>query len=162
MNLLEGETVFLGKPIFSPTLIPILHRSTPRCIQEPFMVNGTAYHVTCLAFSQPYGVVFTESLSDELVEKVGPLLAKHTLFPKGATIVFAQKTGENSLRIRIWDKQAGEILYSLEGAAAACVGGILVHLLHGTKGEVIMKEQAVLIVWNRETQEVEGIVPTIE
>ncbi len=154
MKMALREPLSLGKPVFSPTLIPVLHSSTPRCIDEPFMVKGVAYHVTCLSFGHPYGVVFTEEAESAPVETIGPLLASHLLFPKGADIVFAQVADKHTLKLRFWKKGEGECDASPQAAGAGLVAAVMLHKLNTCEADVIMQAQSYHAQWHRDTEEV--------
>ena len=41
-----NNTISLGKPITAPCLIPVEHKATPNCFNQPFMINGECYKVT--------------------------------------------------------------------------------------------------------------------
>ena len=115
----------LGKPITAPVLIPVIHSSTPKCINDPFMVDGECWKVTALAFNSPHGVVFVDDVTAVDVAKIGSALGTHKLFPKGASIVFAEVSDNNTLKARVWQYGFGEVEYSDEAAGAAAVAAMM-------------------------------------
>lgn len=158
MNLMNEASVFLGKPITSPALISVRHTSSPSCVNEPFMVNGDIYFVTCLSFKNPHGVVFVEDLSNTDVAAVGPTLEAHPRFPAGANIVFAQVLENGSLAVRLWQKGVGEVDFSPEGACVAGAAAIMLQRVLDHEVNVNMGGRSYTVKWDR----VEDIVALIE
>lgn len=154
MQMMYKQPVTLGKPIVAPSLIPVLHRATPACINEPFMADGRPYRMTCLSFSQPYGVVFTEDVEGVNLEEIGPLLEKHPRFPQGASIVFVQVCADYSLKARLWQRNEEEQPYSLEAACAALVAAGMNQKLNDRQADVKMGGRRFHVGWDRATEQV--------
>lgn len=120
MLLKNNVTARFGNPITIPVLIPVEHRSTPMCIDNPFMVNGECYRVTAMSFETPHGAVFTDDLNSVNVPSLGQSLGTHPLFPRGASIVFIRVLDRENIEARLWQYDKGETAYTPE---AACVAG---------------------------------------
>lgn len=122
-------TVSLGKPVTIPVLVPVEHKSTPTCINDPFMVDGECYRVTAMSFGSPHGAVIVDDADSVDVPKVGSALGTHILFPKGASIVFIQVIDTRNLKARLWQRGKGETSFTPE---AACVAGTAAKMLQKT------------------------------
>lgn len=121
-----GKELSFGNPVTVPVLIPVEHKSTPACINDPFMVNGKSYGVTAMSFGSPHGAVFVENTDDVDVPSLGSALGNHALFPKGASIVFIQVLDKEHIKARLWQRGEGETPFTPE---AVCVAGTAAMML---------------------------------
>jgi diaminopimelate epimerase len=128
----------MGTPTLDRSKIPMRGKGT--CINEDLQVNGEQYRATCLSVGNPHCVIFVDALDNFLVERVGPKIENHSLFPKRTNVAFAQVLNRNELKVRVWERGCGETLACGTGACAAVVAGNLlrkvgnkvrVHLLGG-------------------------------
>jgi len=116
----ENSAVTFSCPVLTPYLIPVIHNSTPSCINYPFMVEGDAYHLTCFSLNQkPYGALIADNIDAIDIALQGKALCKHPLFPMGADIVFVEIGHNGFLKARLYDKDNGETGFSQQGACAA-------------------------------------------
>jgi diaminopimelate epimerase len=130
--------VDMGVPMLERGKIPMLGNGT--CINEDLQVNGEAYKVTCLSVGNPHCVIFVGAVDDFPVQRVGPKIENHRLFPKRTNVEFAQILSETEVKVRVWERGCGETLACGTGACAAVAAGnllkklgskVLVHLLGG-------------------------------
>lgn len=147
MTLTKNNYVSMGKPIKSPCLIPVKHDSTPNCINEPFMVDGEFYKVTCVSFGTPHGVVFTEDVESIDIEHVGASLEMHPLFPEGASIIFVQTLNRQRLKARLWQRGQGKIPYTSEAVCVAMTAAKMLQKIE-TETEVLMGDKNFNVLWN--------------
>lgn len=79
-----------------------------------------------VSMGNPHAVAFLES--DEVEEldlyKVGPLVERDPTFPGGTNVEFAHVRGANEVRMRIWERGAGETLASGSGSCAVVAAAI--------------------------------------
>ena len=141
--------VALGKPITIPVLVPVLHASTPTCINDPFMVDGECYKVTALSFGTPHGAVFVDDLDNFDVAALGPALGTHVLFPKGASIVFMELLDRENIKARIWQRGEGEVPFTAEAAGAAATAAMMCQKVLFSEANVIMGECTFRVKWDR-------------
>jgi diaminopimelate epimerase len=134
----KSVRVDMGTPALERSKIPMLGQGTS--VNEDLQVNGETYKVTCLSVGNPHCVIFVDALDDFPVQRVGPKIENHRLFPKKTNVEFVQVLGENELKVRVWERGCGETLACGTGACAAVVAGNLlkkvgskvrVHLLGG-------------------------------
>jgi diaminopimelate epimerase len=154
MKTTINRTVSLGKPVMVPCLIPVEHKSTPSCVNDPFMINGECYKVTAMSFESPHGTVLVDDIDAVNVQETGLVLGTHRLFPKGANIVFVQILDSETLKARIWHLEKGETDFTAE---AACVSGVTAMMLHKIlkdKVNVCMGDNVFQVEWNRGKNEV--------
>lgn len=116
---MQTNYISLGKPITIPVLIPVHHKSTPKCINSPFMVNGEAYSVTAMSLGTTYGAVMVDDINQINITAVGHALSTHPLFPEGANIVFIQMLDKSNFKARLFVRGAGEAISSPEAAGVA-------------------------------------------
>ena len=137
-NTVTSVMVDMGTPTLDRSNIPMLGQGT--CINEDLQVNGEHYKVTCLSVGNPHCVIFVGALDDFPVERVGPKIENHSLFPKRTNVEFVQVLNRNELKVRVWERGCGETLACGTGACAAVAAGNLfrkvgnkvrVHLLGG-------------------------------
>ena len=140
MRTTNNTTVLLGKPITAPCLIPVLHASTPSCINDPFMVNGKEYKVTALSFGTPHGAVIVDDVESVDVPSLGYSLGTHALFPKGASIVFIEVIDKETIKARLW-QHGGDAAFTSE---AVCVAGTVSMMLQ----KIMMHKATVLMGGN--------------
>ena len=136
----------MGKPIKAPCLIPVEHKSTPNCINEPFMVNGEPYKVTCLSFGTPHGVVFFDDVDNTNISAIGGALEKHPLFPKGASIVFVQIVDKTQIKTRLWERGKGETPYTPEAVCVAMTAAKMLEKVNENV-DVFMGENKFNVNW---------------
>ena len=137
-NTVTSVMVDMGTPTLDRSNIPMLGQGT--CINEDLQVNGEKFKVTCLSVGNPHCVIFVGALDDFPVERVGPKIENHSLFPKRTNVEFVQVLNRNELKVRVWERGCGETLACGTGACAAVAAGNLlrkvgnkvrVHLLGG-------------------------------
>jgi diaminopimelate epimerase len=137
-GVVQSVMVDMGMPVLERSKIPMVGQGT--FINEELQVDGEAYKATCLSVGNPHCVIFVDSLDDFPVERVGPKIESHQLFPKRTNVEFAQVLGENEVKLRVWERGCGETLACGTGACATVVAGnlleklggkVLVHLLGG-------------------------------
>ena len=147
MRLQDDSYISMGKPIKAPCLIPVEHKSTPNCINEPFMVNGKSYKVTCLSFGTPHGIVFFEDIENADISGIGKSLEKHPLFPEGASIVFVQILCKTQIKARLWERGKGLVSYTNEAVCAAMTAAKMLHKV-SENVDVFMGENKFNVNWD--------------
>lgn len=86
----------------------------------PLSLGGLADPVA-VNMGNPHAVFFVDDVAAIPIEALGPQLEHDPLFPEQANIGIAQVTGENTLRLRVWERGAGLTLACGSGACAAAV-----------------------------------------
>jgi diaminopimelate epimerase len=123
----------LGEPHFEPERVPVLAEGSP-VMNLPLDTPEGVIHVTSLSTGSTHSVVFTDSLpDDERFLRDSPFIEKHPLFPQRTSVLWTVVESPSRLRVRIWERGAGETLACGTGACAAAVAA----QLHGLAGESV-------------------------
>lgn len=107
----------IGPAITDPKCVPLDLSLHPGALidEEVCGFVGTAVNTGTTHF-----ITLVEELpSDEEFFFVGPLIEQSALFPERTSVIFAQRTGDSSLKIRIWERGVGETLGCGTGSSAA-------------------------------------------
>jgi len=88
-------------------------------------VGGRDYSITCVSMGNPHAVVFCETIDEMPLAEIGPLFELNVLFPERVNTEFVQILGHNHLKMRVWERGAGETLACGTGASAAAVAAVL-------------------------------------
>lgn len=131
----EQVTVAMGEPILQADQIPV-HSQFTRVIDEPIVINHMNYHITAVSMGNPHAVVFVKRVEGIDIGNLGPAFEYYGRFPRRVNTEFAEVIDKKTLRIRVWERGAGETLACGTGACAAVVASVLNHL---TEREVTVK-----------------------
>jgi diaminopimelate epimerase len=115
-------TVNMGAPIFDPALVPF-EGGTGK-VTELLEVAGETLKISALSMGNPHAVQVVEDIENAPVEKLGPLIEHHPRFAKRVNAGFMQVMDRNNIRLRVYERGAGETLSCGTGACAAVVAGI--------------------------------------
>ena len=111
LNVKDGEVqtvrVNMGSPELVPKNIPI-DSNLDRFISEDVEVDGKVYKVTGVSMGNPHAVTFIDDTDSLEIEKIGPKFETHKLFPKKINTEFAQIVDRNTIKMRVWERGAGE------------------------------------------------------
>lgn len=86
-------------------------------------------NVAIVSMGNPHAVQLVDDVDAADVERIGPLVAKHARFPRGVNAGFLQIVNRSQVRLRVYERGAGETLACGTGACAAVVAGIRQGLL---------------------------------
>ncbi len=115
--------VNMGKAILTAKEIPVIC-DTPQMINQPLVVDGNEYRVTCVSMGNPHCVLFGEDPYNIPLEQVGPKFENHVNFPERINTEFIQVLGKNRLKMRVWERGSGETWACGTGACAAVVAAV--------------------------------------
>lgn len=77
-----------------------------------------------VSMGNPHCVFFVEDASAAPVEKIGPMIEWHPLFPERCNVGFAEVRGPDRIRLRVWERGAGLTKACGTGACAALVAAV--------------------------------------
>lgn len=120
----ESVTVDMGKPILESEFIPVKF-DKHQVINEPVMIGGAEYRITCISMGNPHAVVFVPELSTFDLRHIGPLFENHPMFPEGVNTEFIELIDHSTIRMRVWERGSGETLACGTGACASAMACIL-------------------------------------
>lgn len=124
-NKVEKVRVNMGKPRLGRAEIPMLGAAGEQVVSQPLNILHTTFHITCASMGNPHCVIFVDDVEKFQVEKYGPLIENHELFPRRTNVEFVQVISRTEVRQRTWERGAGETLACGTGASAVCVAGAL-------------------------------------
>jgi diaminopimelate epimerase len=129
----DGQvTVDMGKPLFDPERVPFDVRGLQPVLagkRWPLDLAGREAAVAVLSMGNPHAVQTVADVDSAPVTTEGPLIERHPRFPQRANAGYMQVLGRTRIRLRVWERGAGETLACGTGACAAVVAGIREGLL---------------------------------
>ena len=124
----DGEvTVNMGVPEFEPNKIPFKAKQK----EKTYIMRAGDNTLFCGAVSMgnPHVVTVVDDVDTAEVETLGPLLESHERFPERVNAGFMQVMSRDHIRLRVYERGAGETQACGSGACAAVAVGILQGLL---------------------------------
>src|SRR5207249_856924 len=116
--------VDMGEPAFARRLIPMTGAPEAEVVHEPIQVDGAKLDVTCLSVGNPHCVTFVEDVERFPVERLGPLVESHAVFPRRTNVEFVQVVSPRELRVRVWERGVRETLACGSGACASVIAAV--------------------------------------
>ena len=116
-------TVDMGVPVLTPAEVPFVSDSDAWV--QPLDVAGTPVAITAVSMGNPHAVQVVADVDTAPVAEQGPLIEHHPRFPARVNAGFLQVVDEHHVRLRVFERGAGETLACGTGACAAVVAGIL-------------------------------------
>lgn len=156
LNVEEGKVktvrVDMGEPILDPKLIPVVAESKPVTNLE-IKVEERKFLFTCVSMGNPHAITAIKDTKNFDVEKYGKVLEVDEHFPKRCNIEFIEILDKEHIKMRVWERGAGETLACGTGACAVAVA---CHLNGKTqrKVEVELLGGTLEIEWNKEDNHV--------
>ena len=144
-------TVDMGPPIFEPARIPYLSDST--AVVQALPLGQSTVLITALSMGNPHAVQVVADVDRAPVAEQGPLIEHHARFPARVNAGFMQVLDAGHIRLRVFERGAGETLACGTGACAAVVAGIQRGLLCSPV-EVETRGGVLVIAWAGEGQPV--------
>ena len=120
-------TVDMGVPELAPAKVPFLSASD--AVVQPLQVGALTLAITALSMGNPHAVQVVADVDGAAVAEQGPLIECHARFPARVNAGFMQVVGPHEVRLRVFERGAGETLACGTGACAAVVAGMLRGLL---------------------------------
>jgi diaminopimelate epimerase len=119
----DGEvSVDMGVPRFRPDEIPFQDGSD--AVIQSLEVAGTRLAISVVSMGNPHAVQVVPDVEAAPVAALGPLIENHPRFPRRVNAGFMQIVDRQAIRLRVWERGAGETLACGTGACAAVVAGI--------------------------------------
>jgi diaminopimelate epimerase len=120
-------TVDMGRPQFDPERVPFDARGlqpVSRGKRWPLELPGREAKVAVLSMGNPHAVQTVADVDSAPVTTEGPLIERHPRFPRRVNAGYMQVLSRARIRLRVWERGAGETLACGTGACAAVVAGI--------------------------------------
>ena len=144
--------VDMGLPILPPSKVPTtLRASDPDApvLDAELEVEGETFRVSAVSIGNPHCVVYVDDVDAVAIERLGPALEHHAVFPKRANVEFVQVVSRSALRQRTWERGTGETLAC--GSGACAVGVVSMLLGHCDRDvSIALRGGELQIAWPRE------------
>jgi diaminopimelate epimerase len=121
----DSVTVNMGEPILRRDRIPMIGKPGLVIGESLHLDDGTRFDITSVSMGNPHAVIFVEELEKFPIEKYGPLVENHALFPNRTNVEFVKILSQNEVAQRTWERGVGETLSCGTGAAAVTAASIL-------------------------------------
>jgi diaminopimelate epimerase len=146
-----GITVDMGAPILDAARVPfdatgLEGRPQGDDMLWPLDVNGATVWISAVSMGNPHAVQVVEDSETAPVASHGPSIEQHARFPKRVNAGFMQVLDRHAVRLRVFERGAGETLACGTGACAAVVAGIRRGLLD-TPVKVVTRGGDLSIAW---------------
>lgn len=115
--------VDMGVPELNPWNIPF--NADTRLDEYSLDVNGEVLTIGAVSMGNPHAVTIVENIDTTAVDVLGPAIEGHSLFPNRVNAGFMQIVDNMHIRLRVYERGAGETLACGTGACAAMVVGHL-------------------------------------
>ena len=127
-------SVDMGAPIFDPERVPFDPAGLPSKQQSAatlwnISIGADAREFVVLSMGNPHAVQLVDDVDTAPVSEEGPLIENHACFPRRVNAGFMQVVDRKHIRLRVFERGAGETLACGTGACAAVVAGIQLGLL---------------------------------
>jgi diaminopimelate epimerase len=144
----RAVTVDMGAPRLDWRDIPLAEAMDTRAIElQVGPIDAPLLHTPgCVSMGNPHVVFFVADAAAAPVREVGPMIEHHLLFPEGVNVGFAEMQDPGRIRLRVWERGAGETQACGTGACAALVAA---HRrgLTGRRAEVELPGGVLTIEW---------------
>lgn len=156
LNVEDGKVktvrVDMGEPILEAEKIPVI--STEKPVKNLILkAQDKEFRFTCVSMGNPHAITIVDDTESFDVKKYGEELEVNEAFPRRANVEFVQIVDKNTIKMRVWERGAGETLACGTGACATAVACNLNGL---TDREVTIKLLGgdLKIEWNAENNHV--------
>jgi diaminopimelate epimerase len=114
--------VDMGAPEFEPAAIPF--DAPRRALTYLLSVAGRDVEISALSMGNPHAVQIVQDVDNAPISEQGPLIERHVRFPQRVNAGYLQIVDRSRVRLRVYERGAGETLACGTGACAAVVAGI--------------------------------------
>jgi diaminopimelate epimerase len=126
----NGEVVVdMGRPVFEPARVPFDASGLAGRVEGadtlwPIDVDGSTHWVSVVSMGNPHAVQVVADVEAFPVATLGPLIERHVRFPQRVNAGFMQIVSRHEIKLRVFERGAGETLACGTGACAAVAAGI--------------------------------------
>jgi len=150
-RLLEhgAVAVAMGVPRFAPAAVPfdVAEEPADTAAGYPLAVGDTSWRVGVVSLGNPHAVLRIADTTTAPVAALGPVIERHARFPHGANVGFMQVRTPEQVRLRVWERGAGETAACGSGGCAAVAVGQAWGLL-GERVTVALPGGELVIAWS--------------
>ena len=123
-NKVQTVRVDMGEPILEPEKIPVLSTLNP--VKNLILkANEKEFKFTCVSMGNPHAITIVDDVKNFDVEKYGKELEVNEVFPNRTNVEFIEIVDSKNIKMRVWERGAGETLACGTGACASVVSTVL-------------------------------------
>jgi diaminopimelate epimerase len=155
-NNVEDIRVDMGLPDFKPENIPV-DITAKAVLNYRIKINSNIFYINCVSMGNPHCVILInkgEKLSDIDLDKLGPELENHPIFPRKTNAEFVDIKNNNEVSMRVWERGVGETLACGTGACAAAVCVKKLNKISGENVRINLPGGKLDIMWKDEKSSV--------
>ena len=119
-----GAKVDMQEPILDCKEIPVIFNQE-KMINEKVKVGDKEYSLTAVSMGNPHAIIRLHNLEDINVKEYGPLIENRSEFPKRTNVEFIEIKDRSRIKMKVWERGAGETLACGTGACASTVASVL-------------------------------------
>jgi diaminopimelate epimerase len=123
-------TVNMNAPVLENAKIPFISDSD--AVIQPLQINDLTLQITVVSMGNPHAVQVVDDIEQAPLASLGSLIENHPQFPNRVNAGFMQIISRSQIKLRVFERGAGETLSCGTGACAAVVAGIRRGLLDAT------------------------------
>ncbi|MFN3841922.1 MAG: diaminopimelate epimerase [Rehaibacterium terrae] len=109
----------MGRPVFTPACIPF--HTDAEAVEYALDIDVETVRFAALSMGNPHALIEVDDLDAAPVHRLGPALQRRPEFPESVNVGFAQILAPDRIRLRVYERGAGETLACGSGACAAVV-----------------------------------------
>jgi len=117
---IAAAEVNMGKADLQPANVPV-KLDGDKVINRKVCVADGEYTISAVSMGNPHCIVFVDNVDKLDIEEIGPKFENDELFPERVNTEFIKIIGENTIKMRVWERGNGETLSCGTGACAAAV-----------------------------------------
>lgn len=155
-NIKEGKVqtveVDMGEPVLEAKKIPVISEELP-VKNLKIKIDDKEFIFTCVSMGNPHAITIVDDIKNFDIEKYGSILEVDRHFPKRANIEFIELVDKNNIKMRVWERGAGETLACGTGACASVVACNLNDYIE-SEANVELLGGTLNIKWNKENNHV--------
>ena len=151
--------VDMGEPILTPKEIPVISEEEP-VKNLKLKAEDKEFRFTCVSMGNPHAVTTIENTKDFDVKKYGKILEIDKAFPNKTNVEFIEIVDEKHIKMRVWERGAGETLACGTGACASVVACYLNGLTE-SEVEVELLGGTLKIEWNQKDNHIYMTGPAV-
>jgi diaminopimelate epimerase len=159
-------TVDMGDAVLDPAAVPFDATGLTGVIQSddvlwPLQIGGVEVLFSVVSMGNPHAVQVVDDVDTAPVEATGALIEHHPRFPRRVNAGFMQIVNRQQIKLRVFERGAGETLACGTGACAAVVAGIRRGLLDSPV-RVAARGGNLTIAWNGPSHHVHLSGPAVK
>lgn len=151
--------VDMGEPELEGKRIPV--NQTGRVINHPLVIGGMTFKITCISMGNPHAVVVVNNVQKAPLQKYGSMIENYKFFSKRTNVEFIQIVNRKKIKMRVWERGAGETMACGTGASAAVVASSLLSLTD-RRVTVYLPGGKLLIEWSSKNNHVYMSGPAVK